>query len=79
MQWILPFPIFLVTVRRKKKSKKRPQFKFFIVLSLDVMDESGDHVGDYDHDVYKERLDSSGRAIVKAKSEGKKIEKKRGR
>lgn len=36
------------------------------------MDESGEHVGDYDHDVYKERLDSSGRAIVKAKSEGKK-------
>jgi hypothetical protein len=40
------------------------------VLSLDVMDESGDHISEYDHDVYKERLDSSGRSILKEKSEG---------
>lgn len=45
---------------------------FILVLSLDVMDESGDHIGDYDHDVYKERLDPSGKAIEKTKSEGKK-------
>lgn len=36
------------------------------------MDESGDHISEYDHDVYKERLDSSGRSILKEKSEGKK-------
>jgi hypothetical protein len=41
-----------------------------IVLSLDVMDESGDHISEYDHDVYKERLDASGRSILKEKSEG---------
>lgn len=35
------------------------------------MDESGDHMGDYDHDVYKERLDPSGKVIEKTKSEGK--------
>ncbi|GAA5804324.1 endoplasmic reticulum vesicle transporter-domain-containing protein [Helicostylum pulchrum] len=39
------------------------------ILSLDVMDESGDHMGDYDHDVYKERLDPSGKVIEKTKSE----------
>jgi hypothetical protein len=35
------------------------------------MDESGEHITEYDHDVYKERLDSSGRSIIKEKSEGK--------
>lgn len=34
------------------------------------MDESGDHIGDYDHDVYKERLDSNGKPIEKTKSQG---------
>lgn len=41
-----------------------------LVLSLDVMDESGEHISEYDHDVYKERLDASGKTILKEKSEG---------
>lgn len=40
------------------------------MLSLDVMDESGEHISEYDHDVYKERLDTSGKTILKEKSEG---------
>ncbi|CEP10460.1 hypothetical protein [Parasitella parasitica] len=39
------------------------------MLSLDVMDESGEHISEYDHDVYKERLDASGKTILKEKSE----------
>ncbi|KAI8092304.1 endoplasmic reticulum vesicle transporter-domain-containing protein [Gilbertella persicaria] len=39
------------------------------MLSLDVMDESGEHISEYDHDVYKERLDSNGNSIIKEKSE----------
>ncbi|CEG65262.1 hypothetical protein RMATCC62417_02078 [Rhizopus microsporus] len=38
------------------------------MLSLDIMDESGEHVADYDHDVYKERLDPEGRVILTEKS-----------
>ncbi|KAI8334489.1 endoplasmic reticulum vesicle transporter-domain-containing protein [Blakeslea trispora] len=38
-------------------------------LSLDVMDESGEHISEYDHDVYKERLDQQGNSIIKEKSE----------
>lgn len=34
------------------------------------MDESGEHVDEFDHDVYKERLDSDGKLILKEKSEG---------
>lgn len=34
------------------------------------MDESGEHISEYDHDVYKERLDASGKTILKEKSEG---------
>ncbi|KAI9469891.1 MAG: endoplasmic reticulum vesicle transporter-domain-containing protein [Benjaminiella poitrasii] len=39
------------------------------MLSLDIMDESGEHISEYDHDVYKERLDSNGKTIIKEKSE----------
>ncbi|KAI7907221.1 endoplasmic reticulum vesicle transporter-domain-containing protein [Cokeromyces recurvatus] len=39
------------------------------MLSLDIMDESGEHISEYDHDVYKERLDSSGKTILKEKSD----------
>lgn len=42
-----------------------------IVLSLDVMDESGDHVTDYDHDVFKVRLDADGNEIHREKATGK--------
>jgi hypothetical protein len=35
------------------------------------MDESGEHISEYNHDVYKERLDARGRLILKEKSEGK--------
>ena len=42
-----------------------------IVLSLDVMDESGDHVTDYDHDVFKVRLDADGKEIHREKATGK--------
>ncbi|KAI8997450.1 endoplasmic reticulum vesicle transporter-domain-containing protein [Pilobolus umbonatus] len=38
------------------------------ILSLDVMDESGDHITEYDHDVYKERLDKTGVSIEQEKS-----------
>jgi len=34
------------------------------------MDESGEHISEYDHHVYKERLDASGKTILKEKSEG---------
>lgn len=44
---------------------------YLVVLSLDVMDESGEHISEYNHDVFKERLDASGRVITKEKSEGK--------
>lgn len=44
------------------------------MLSLDIMDESGEHVADYDHDVYKERLDPEGRVILTEKSNGKEIQ-----
>ncbi|CDS13876.1 hypothetical protein LRAMOSA06050 [Lichtheimia ramosa] len=37
-------------------------------LSLDVMDESGDHVTDYDHDVFKVRLDADGKEIHREKA-----------
>lgn len=46
-----------------------------IVLSLDVMDESGDHVTDYDHDVFKVRLDADGKEIHREKATGKTIKK----
>lgn len=36
------------------------------------MDESGEHISEYDHDVYKERLGQDGKSIIKEKSEGKK-------
>ncbi|CAO3613540.1 unnamed protein product [Mucor hiemalis] len=39
------------------------------MLSLDVMDESGEHISQYDHEVYKVRLDPSGKEISKEKSE----------
>jgi hypothetical protein len=42
----------------------------FAVLSLDIMDESGEHISEYDHDVYKERLGPDGKSIHKEKSEG---------
>jgi hypothetical protein len=29
------------------------------------MDESGEHMSDYDHEVYKERLDPNGKPITK--------------
>lgn len=35
------------------------------------MDESGEHINDFDHDVYKERLDPNGNAITAEKSDGK--------
>ncbi|KAI8971707.1 endoplasmic reticulum vesicle transporter-domain-containing protein [Mycotypha africana] len=41
------------------------------MLSLDIMDESGEQISEYEHDVYKERLDSSGKPILKEKSEGR--------
>ncbi|CDS03857.1 hypothetical protein LRAMOSA06812 [Lichtheimia ramosa] len=37
-------------------------------LSLDVMDESSDHVTDYDHDVFKVRLDADGKEIHREKA-----------
>ncbi|SAM07895.1 hypothetical protein [Absidia glauca] len=33
------------------------------ILSLDVMDESGQHISNYDHDVFKVRLDENGQEI----------------
>ncbi|CAO3681625.1 unnamed protein product [Rhizopus stolonifer] len=39
------------------------------MLSLDIMDESGEHINDFDHDVYKERLDPNGNAITTEKSD----------
>ncbi|KAI8329728.1 endoplasmic reticulum vesicle transporter-domain-containing protein [Chlamydoabsidia padenii] len=33
------------------------------ILSLDVMDESGQHISNYDHDVFKVRLDENGNEI----------------
>lgn len=44
---------------------------FNLVLSLDIMDESGEHISEYDHDVYKERLGPDGKSINKEKSEGR--------
>ncbi|KAG1152174.1 hypothetical protein G6F37_005747 [Rhizopus arrhizus] len=38
------------------------------MLSLDIMDESGEHISSYDHDVYKERLDPNGEVITAEKS-----------
>ncbi len=40
------------------------------MLSLDIMDESGEHISSYDHDVYKERLDPNGEVITAEKSNG---------
>lgn len=41
------------------------------VLTLDIMDDSGEHISGYSHDVYKTRLDTMGVPIQqeKAKSE----------
>ncbi|KAI9498508.1 endoplasmic reticulum vesicle transporter-domain-containing protein [Zychaea mexicana] len=38
------------------------------LLGLDLMDESGDHISDYDHDVFKVRLDDNGREIHREKA-----------
>ncbi|KAI8141531.1 endoplasmic reticulum vesicle transporter-domain-containing protein [Fennellomyces sp. T-0311] len=38
------------------------------LLSLDLMDESGDHISDYDHDVFKVRLDDQGNEIHREKA-----------
>ncbi|KAI9310357.1 endoplasmic reticulum vesicle transporter-domain-containing protein [Dichotomocladium elegans] len=38
------------------------------MLSLDLMDESGDHIMDYDHDVFKVRLDEHGTEILREKA-----------
>ncbi|KAI9265958.1 endoplasmic reticulum vesicle transporter-domain-containing protein [Sporodiniella umbellata] len=38
------------------------------MLSLDVMDETGEHIRDFDHDVYKNRLDPQGREIETERS-----------
>lgn len=42
------------------------------------MDESGEHISQYDHEVYKVRLDPSGKEISKEKSEGNLQKKKSG-
>ena len=34
------------------------------------MDESGDHISDYDHDVFKVRLDEHGNEIHREKAKG---------
>ena len=41
------------------------------VLSLDIMDETGVQISEYDHQVSKERLDSSGKSISIEYPEGK--------
>ncbi|KAI8380935.1 endoplasmic reticulum vesicle transporter-domain-containing protein [Radiomyces spectabilis] len=38
------------------------------LLSLDVMDESGEHISGYEHDVTKVRLDAAGKEITKEKA-----------
>ncbi|KAI9016372.1 endoplasmic reticulum vesicle transporter-domain-containing protein [Phycomyces nitens] len=38
------------------------------LLSLDVMDESGEHISGYEHDVFKVRLDKQGNEIEKEKA-----------
>ncbi|KAI9278389.1 endoplasmic reticulum vesicle transporter-domain-containing protein [Phascolomyces articulosus] len=38
------------------------------LLSLDLMDESGDHISDYHHDVFKVRLDENGNEIHREKA-----------
>jgi hypothetical protein len=47
-----------------------------LVLSLDIMDESGEHVTDYVHQVYKERLDPKGNVIEKQELQGDKNDDK---
>lgn len=42
------------------------------VLSLDIMDDSGEHISGYTHDVYKVRLDSMGQLIDRQKETSKK-------
>jgi hypothetical protein len=36
---------------------------FYLVLSIDVMDVSGEHQNDVDHSIMKARLDSSGQPV----------------
>jgi hypothetical protein len=40
----------------------------FLVLSLDVMDISGEHQSDLEHDISKTRLDKDGRELETTKS-----------
>lgn len=42
----------------------------FLVIGLDIMDESGTVVTEYEHDVYKVRLDAQGRQIHIEKTKG---------
>ncbi|KAI9315741.1 ERGIC and golgi 3 [Dichotomocladium elegans] len=53
-------------VDKSRKDKMNIQFNITFpkmpchMLSLDIMDDSGEHISDYTHDVYKVRLDSMG-------------------
>lgn len=40
------------------------------MLSLDVMDDAGEHLNDYTHDLYRVRLDQWGKEITKEKETG---------
>jgi hypothetical protein len=41
------------------------------VLSLDIMDDSGQHLSGYTHDIYKVRLDQQGNHLDTEKAKGK--------
>lgn len=43
------------------------------VLGMDLMDESGEHITGYDHDVFKVRLDKEGNEIEREKQIGKSL------
>lgn len=42
-----------------------------IVLSVDIMDDSGQHLSGFTHDVYKVRLDLAGNQIESEKAHSK--------
>lgn len=44
---------------------------WYIVLSVDIMDDSGQHLSGFTHDVYKVRLDLSGNQIESEKAHSK--------
>ncbi|KAI8062615.1 endoplasmic reticulum vesicle transporter-domain-containing protein [Gongronella butleri] len=73
--WAYLFPIFQseVVVDGGKMEKLPIHFDITFPhipchqLSLDIMDESGEHINHFSHDVFKSRLDANGKEIDKQK------------